>query len=376
MKPVRQFSADAGDQSIGLKGPDAIEADLDKIMKMFDPNATHTDGSSGGIAGENFAQNSIGTLALEDAAVTAPKVANGAILDSKIGNRTINDALSAMDTGTLSQLLGALANRIKGITGSGNWKDVAPDTISGLLEKISTAQATVNAANAAATQAIAQALSAINSANIANNKSDNAINIAQGAVGQANTATNIANSAVNTSNEAAASVASAVESVNIAVAAAQQAVILAQTSVGNTEIKADVFTIINPNLGNDTFTYSDNGVTKTGQIVSGRRRFTLNDSYHVNMNRITAVINDALERSAASGGLTEVGATGQLSNIIELASSVAAGTEITFKYFKQISLSGKHAMSHNVGGSDALVIVSQTEPAETFPGLIWLKVVQ
>jgi len=55
-KPVRTFSANVGDDSIGNAGPDAIENDIDKINKMFDPMAVHEDGTLGGISIGNLAE--------------------------------------------------------------------------------------------------------------------------------------------------------------------------------------------------------------------------------------------------------------------------------------------------------------------------------
>ena len=53
-KPTRTFSANEGDYSVDNAGPDAIERDIDSLMAMFDPDATHPDGSPGGISPDNF----------------------------------------------------------------------------------------------------------------------------------------------------------------------------------------------------------------------------------------------------------------------------------------------------------------------------------
>ena len=53
-KPTRTFSANEGDYSVDKAGPDAIERDIDELMAMFDPDATHPDGSPGGIGTDNF----------------------------------------------------------------------------------------------------------------------------------------------------------------------------------------------------------------------------------------------------------------------------------------------------------------------------------
>lgn len=54
MKPTRKFTADVGDDSVGLGGADTLEQDFDQINKMFDPNSTHTNGEKGGIKRENI----------------------------------------------------------------------------------------------------------------------------------------------------------------------------------------------------------------------------------------------------------------------------------------------------------------------------------
>lgn len=54
MKPTRKFNGAAGQKSVDTMGPEALCEDLDKLMKMFDPNALHSDGTQGGISAENF----------------------------------------------------------------------------------------------------------------------------------------------------------------------------------------------------------------------------------------------------------------------------------------------------------------------------------
>ncbi|MFV0515773.1 MAG: hypothetical protein ACK5MV_00035 [Aminipila sp.] len=54
MKPTRQFNGVAGQKSVDNMGPEVLSADLDKIMKMFNPAAVHTDNSKGGIGLENL----------------------------------------------------------------------------------------------------------------------------------------------------------------------------------------------------------------------------------------------------------------------------------------------------------------------------------
>lgn len=107
---------------------------------------------------------------------------------------------------------------------------------------------------------------------------------------------------------------------------------------GDTLIRYDVFTIVNSNNGNGTFTYkgSDN-VNRTGTISSeGYQVFALEaGTYNVGENRISATINDTLQRSLASGGLVEIDTTH-----VALTSPEGNGAEITFMYFERIGILG------------------------------------
>ncbi|MBO8161340.1 MAG: hypothetical protein H0Z24_06850 [Thermosipho sp. (in: Bacteria)] len=105
MKPQRTFTADEGDFSTGLAGPDQIEKDLDTINKMFDPLATHDNNEQGGIGTENIQDN--------------------AITDDKIGNRTVDQTISTTfsNTGKLTTLLSFFAKVLKNIIGKTNWYD-------------------------------------------------------------------------------------------------------------------------------------------------------------------------------------------------------------------------------------------------------------
>ena len=63
-----------------------------------------------------------------DSSVTTIKIADNAVTDAKIGNRTIDDTVTAASgSGVLTNLLSKLANIIKQITGESNWY-TAPDT--------------------------------------------------------------------------------------------------------------------------------------------------------------------------------------------------------------------------------------------------------
>lgn len=62
MIPTRIFTANEGDYSTELAGPDALEQDLDNITRMFNPLSTHKDGSPGGIGKENLKQEILSLL--------------------------------------------------------------------------------------------------------------------------------------------------------------------------------------------------------------------------------------------------------------------------------------------------------------------------
>jgi hypothetical protein len=64
-----------------------------------------------------------GEAPIADNSVTGNKIADGVVGDAKLGSRTISDAnVPGADSGTLSTLLGFLANRIKAITGEASWR--------------------------------------------------------------------------------------------------------------------------------------------------------------------------------------------------------------------------------------------------------------
>ena len=54
MIPYREFDGEPGDYSVDTAGPVYLQKDLDKLFKMFNPQATHADGTSGGIGTENL----------------------------------------------------------------------------------------------------------------------------------------------------------------------------------------------------------------------------------------------------------------------------------------------------------------------------------
>src|SRR5690554_5760097 len=107
-KPTREFSADVGQKSMGVAGPDYIERDFDKLFAMLDPNKSLPTGEQGGIGSENMKP--------------------GAVDDNVIGDREIDDTQeSTGNVGKLSNLLNWFANMIKSITGESSWR-VKPAT--------------------------------------------------------------------------------------------------------------------------------------------------------------------------------------------------------------------------------------------------------
>ena len=177
-KPLRTFNANEGQPSVGTAGPDQIEYDLDNLFAMFDPQALLHDGSPGGISGENIRSDSItdqhlgyrtiddtvqavadtallsvllsslaselrklkGTTRWRDAAaLTIADIARtldanglkaGKATDAAIGPRTIDQSQTpSSDTGTLTELLGRIANRLVAVAGTANWKDAPPTNL-------------------------------------------------------------------------------------------------------------------------------------------------------------------------------------------------------------------------------------------------------
>lgn len=64
-------------------------------------------------------------------------IVDGAILDSKIGNRTVNDSIgsSYSNTGVLTTLLSWFSKRFKEVLGTSTWRDAVPISLTGLFNK-------------------------------------------------------------------------------------------------------------------------------------------------------------------------------------------------------------------------------------------------
>lgn len=129
---------------------------------------------------------------------------------------------------------------------------------------------------------------------------------------------------------------------------------------GDTSIKIEVFTILDPNLGNGTFTYQNkSGAIKTGSIGSnGEQIFTLElGTYTPGMNQLSAVVNDTLHRSQAEGGLIEPN-----SFTVGLVAPETTGIKIAFQYFERLGVTGEHN-----------VFLGKTAPPPTNGSTIWFK---
>lgn len=107
---------------------------------------------------------------------------------------------------------------------------------------------------------------------------------------------------------------------------------------GDTSIKREVFTIVNADNLNNTFTYIDtDSVEHIGMLLEGGEQvFTLlKGFYQLGLERIEVTINDTLQRTVTSGGLMEISPTE-----FALTSPEMNGAEITVKYYEKIGLAG------------------------------------
>lgn len=127
-------------------------------------------------------------------------------------------------------------------------------------------------------------------------------------------------------------------------------------TTANVLVKTEVFRIVDPDLGDGTFSYTDkNNDLKIGSLQGGYQVFTLQEGdYSLGENRLSAIINDTLHRSAASGGLTEVDST-RVGVIAEIG-----GTEITISYF---------TITGSVGSG---IVVGSIQPTTVYQGKLWV----
>ena len=131
---------------------------------------------------------------------------------------------------------------------------------------------------------------------------------------------------------------------------------------GDTIIRYEVFTIVNANNGDGTFTYKDkaNTQSKGALTVEGYQVFTFKKGvYDLGLNRVECLVGDTLHRSVESGGLAELNSTQ-----VSLTIPEGNGAEITFKYFERIGITG-----------EANLVVGDITPPFSTGNTVWLKVV-
>lgn len=328
-KPTREFSANVGDYSVDIAGPDAIENDIDSIMRMFDPETEHAPGIPGGIGTGN--------------------IQTGAGTDEIIGERTISQDISDAytNTGFITKLLSLLAKAIKALKGTANWYTPTSDSIEGLHTRVTTNKDNIT----------------INTNAIANHKTsgdhdgryytENEIDAKVSNINSSINATNANLSNHKTSgdhdiryypkSQIDATVATLATKAENALKA-NSADVYTKTQLepylrgGDTVIRREVFIIVNSNNGDGTFTYKDvNDIEHIGELgASGEQIFTLQKgNYALGEERIEATVNDTLQRSVTSGGLQEIDSTH-----VALTMPEGNGAEITIKYFESIGVTG------------------------------------
>lgn len=327
-KPTREFSANVGDYSIDDAGPDAIENDVDKIMRMFDPDTEHAPGIPGGIGAGNIQAN--------------------AVTDAIVGERTINQAIADAytNTGTISKLLSLLAKTIKALKGTANWHTATTDTIEGIHGRV--------VANTTDISTVTDGLGTHKTSGDHDSryykKSEIDNTVATLATKNEN-ALKANASDVYTKNQMDATVSTLATKVENSEKANSNDVYTKQQLEpylrgGNTVIKREVYTIVNSNNGDGTFTYKDSDNNEyTGELgESGEQIFALQKGkYALGEERVEATVNDTLQRSVTSGGLEEIDSTR-----IALTMPEGDGAEITIKYYEDIGIIGLGRIQRSV----------------------------
>jgi len=131
---------------------------------------------------------------------------------------------------------------------------------------------------------------------------------------------------------------------------------------GDTQIKEEVFTIINPNNGDGTFTYTAGEEVIIGMLTeTGEQIFTLRQGYYdTGYNRVELIIDDTLRRSAASGGIRELSETQ-----VVLTQPEDAGREITIKYYERLGIAAEYNIK-----------LSETKPPKNNGRNMWFKILR
>lgn len=131
---------------------------------------------------------------------------------------------------------------------------------------------------------------------------------------------------------------------------------------GDTLIRYEVFTVVNSNNADGTFTYKDKlDNSYVGPLTpEGHQVFSFKKGvYDRGLNRVECLVGDTLHRSVESGGLLEISNTEVALTIPE-----GNGAEITFKYFERIGITGEHNL-----------VVGNAQPPASSGNTVWLKVV-
>ncbi|MEK5414506.1 hypothetical protein [Paenibacillus sp. FSL L8-0708] len=116
----------------GITGSKKISEDFDNINTAFNNVATEADANKATVDGHIANGNLHTTLAEKTklAGITTGAGGAGSASDTVIGNRTIADTTAPTgDTGTITTLLGWLANMIKAITGKSSWRTAPATTL-------------------------------------------------------------------------------------------------------------------------------------------------------------------------------------------------------------------------------------------------------
>lgn len=320
MKPQRQFDAYEGNYSVDteLAGPQTIASDIESLMRMFNPLTTHSTGEQGGISSENLQ--------------------TGAVSDAVMGDRTISDSIADAytNTGTIGKLLSLVAKALKVLKGTTNWYDTPLDTINSIHARVNTNQsniATVSGALATHKTSTDHDMRYFNKTELLEGELDT----------RYYTQTQLQDGELDSRYYT-------------------KTYLDSWLTDDDTVIHEEVFTIVNPNLGDGTFTYTKDGVTNVvGALLEGGEQvFDLEDGQYVTgMNRIEAIVNDALRRSVASGGLIEIDETS-----FALASPEGAGAEITVRYYESIMLPGEYNIR-----------ISETMPPANNGKTVWYQII-